>query len=69
MQCTVGIVAFFKTSTLEGTHYVGMLLYVGAVVYIFQPISIKLRICDLHYVLLSVLKVHLDQFMICYSLP
>jgi len=69
MQYTVGTVGFFKTSILEGIRYVGTLLYVGAIVYIFRPISIKLRIFDLHYVLLSICEFHLDPFMICYTLP
>ena len=69
MQYSVGIVGLFKTSTLEGIRYVGTLLYVGAIVYIFRTISIKLGICDLRYVLLSACGFHLDQFMIRYTLP
>jgi len=67
MQYTVGPVGFFKSNILEGICYVGTLLYVGAIVYIFQQISIKLGIFDLHYVLLSICEFHLDQFMICYT--
>ena len=68
MQYTVGTVGFFETSTLEGIHCVGTLLYVGTIVHIFRFISIKLAICDLQYVLLSIREVHLDQFMISYTL-
>ena len=32
MQYTVGTVGFVKTSTLEGIHCLGTLLYVGAIV-------------------------------------